>query len=92
MRRPPGRRSKSAEFAQALPNFGGQVVAGREPHAHAGEPRWIGIAVDQPGKHGGHADNGGDAESLDQVERVVRRRNDRESSRECRPSGRKAQC
>ena len=29
------------------------------------------MAIDQPGEHGGHADDGGDAVALDQVQRAL---------------------
>src|ERR1035441_598957 len=57
-------------MTEALTNLDGEVVAGREPHANAGEPGRRGIAVHQPGEHGGYADDGSDAEGLDPVQRA----------------------
>ncbi len=46
------------------------MVAGREPRAHAPEPGGFRIAADQPDKHLGHADKGGDSKALDKVQRA----------------------
>ena len=71
-RNPPAARQpeQRAKLPQLLPDFGGQMVAGREPRAHAPEPRGFRIAAGQPHKHLGHADEGSDSKALDKVQRA----------------------
>jgi hypothetical protein len=44
------------------------MVTGRKPRAHAHQPCGFRIAVDQPHKHLGHPDEGGDPKALDKVQ------------------------
>jgi hypothetical protein len=46
------------------------VVAGGEPDTHTRQACRCWVAVDQAGEHGGHANESGDAEALNKVQRI----------------------